>query len=328
MKDTQNHRAEVEIENLTLLGEGQTDPIFDHLTPDDTKAYVAFDICKAFPNVIGPEMGGSYFGFHPQVLANSFGNLLHKQVNLNHALKSYGATRDRIVGCTVAVSFPAPPDGEAWSLDMQAAEAPCLHVVAVLFKTSEGMPKMLGEHTSARRKWSTSIETEATMANTGVFRRSTGELYGPQNLPPEFAAAISREDGQVKLGQIDGEQLAWALGVEDGVVDFAGVAMTPTPAEKTAKITDLKAREEDPIIRVAATAQEPTLPVRLKQTVRWQRLLPGDPGRGLVEEIHVDGEHVVRGRGTVQATLAAPVVTVRARGRRAVKRTLQGLILN
>jgi hypothetical protein len=312
-------KSSVEIENVMMLGEGQEDPLFAGLTPDDSKAYVTFDICKAFPNVIGPEMSGAYFGFHPQVLANSFRGLLHQQINLNHALKAYGSPRDRIVGCAVGVAFPEEPAG-GWVIGSSPGEAPSLHVAAVLYKLSEGMTKMLGEHMSARRKWSTSIEVSAKMDNAGVYRRSTGELLGMKELTPELAEAVTRgEGGGVELGQIDGEQLAMAMGIRDGVVDFQGVAMTPTPAEKTAKITSLRAEgkteEESPMIQIAASLAEPKLPFRVGQKVKWSKLAAKDAGIGKVEQIYVDGVHHIGGRGQVEATWDEPLLRIKPRSR-------------
>ncbi|MCX6878660.1 MAG: hypothetical protein NTW21_33335 [Verrucomicrobia bacterium] len=87
---------------LSLLA--ANDPVFTDLKPDDFKGYFRFRIATAFPAVIGPEMYGRHFGFHPQVLVNSYRSLLHQQTNLGHLLKAYGTYRDRIIGSIVGVS--------------------------------------------------------------------------------------------------------------------------------------------------------------------------------------------------------------------------------
>lgn len=112
------------------------DPVFSDLKPDDFKAYVRFRVATAFPALIGPEMHGRVFGFHPQVLVNSFRSLLHQQTNLGHMLKAYGAYRDRIIGHVVGVSVANLQRSSKQVIAATADAAQYLDVDAVIYKAA------------------------------------------------------------------------------------------------------------------------------------------------------------------------------------------------
>jgi hypothetical protein len=289
------------------------DPVFSDLKPDDFKAYVRFRVATAFPALIGPEMHGRVFGFHPQVLVNSFRTLLHQQTNLGHLLKAYGAYRDRIIGNVVGVSVANLQRQTKQTMAATADAAQYLDVVAVIYKAAEGVKELLGNHTSARQKQSVSIEVGTTMGDLEVYDPRDGSilaLSAATELYPKLLS-VHKEKG-IQIGKVDGVQFAFAAGGASGSVPFRGVGYTPSPAEKkTAKIIDLKASmfEDVCFAAMALPEWEPG------GSVRWAPVLYGqDAGCGTVVEVIMAGS-VTRHGMTKLATPADPLLDIKVRGK-------------
>jgi hypothetical protein len=298
---------------VSLLAAG--DPVFGDLKPDDFKAYVRFRIATAFPNVIGPEMNGRYFGFHPQVLVNSYRSLLHQQINLGHMLKAYGAYRDRIIGCAVGVAVGNLQRGPKQKIADSVAAAQYLDVVTVIYKAAEGVKDLLGNHTSARQKQSVSIESGAPLADYSVYDprdQSIVTLQSAMEMYPDLIK-FHKEKG-LQIGKIDGSQFALAPGGEDGLVQFKGVGVTPSPAERnTARIIDLKAAGSDDVCLAAAMCMPEWEP---GQSVRWMPIaLHGqDAGRGTVTEV-IESGSVTRHGMTKTADPSDPLLEIKVHGK-------------
>lgn len=253
-------RAPLEVENVRVLGaapaDGEASPFGGMFQPDDWRAYIEFDVCHSFPQVIGPTRQGSIIGFTPAVLAASHGSLIHQQLNLRHLIKAYdpqNITRDRIIGCIVACSFPRAPFG-GWKIPATAEEAPCIHACAVVFKLAEGVAAMLGKHQTSTQKQSVSMETWAEMGDIGLYDPRSREVWSMEDAPDELLAQVSMDDGRLRVGKLgDGTQPALAYGIVDTPISFRGVGMTPNPAERTARVTAVMAeRENENVFAVAA----------------------------------------------------------------------------
>lgn len=287
------------------------DPVFADLKADDFKAYVRFRLATAFPAVIGPEMHGRYFGFHPQVLVASYRSLLHQQTNLGHMLKSYGAYRDRIVGNVVGVSVANLQRSSKQAIAATANEAQYLDVVAVLYKAAEGVKDFLGNHASARQKQNVSIEVATKYSDLWVYDPRDRSI-----LTTEAAAAaypklfsVHKERG-IQIGKVDNVQFAFAAGGEGNPVPFRGVGYTPQPAEgKTARIIDLHAASDD--ICFAALAMPEWEP---GCEVQWQRIHALDAGQGTVMEVITEGVCHRHGMHLI-ATVADPLLDIRVHGK-------------
>lgn len=300
---------------ISLLG--ASDPVFTDLKPDDFKAYIRFRIATAFPNVIGPEMHGRYFGFHPQVLVNSYRSLLHQQINLGHMLKSYGAYRDRIIGCAVGVAVGNVQRQPKQMITDSIETAQYLDVVAVVFKAAEGVRTMLGNHISSHQKQSVSIEAGGPPSTYGVYDPRDKSIRTLDQAMEEWPQAITvhREHG-LRIGAVDGVQLAFAGGGQDGAIQFRGVGATPNPAEKrTAKIVDLKAELDmgGDMCMAASVRVEEWQP---GQPVAWVPLvLSGeDAGRGTVVGVIEEGS-VLRHGMRKTATAHDPLLEIRVSGK-------------
>lgn len=256
--------------------------------PDMFKAYVDFEICHTFPQIIGPTMSGAYVGYHPGVLAKNYRGLVHQWMNLRHMTKANdpeGKQRDRIVGCIIAASFPpTPPQG--WKIPATAAEAPCVTVRAVLFKLAEGMNHIIGAHQTSRQKWSVSIEVDATLDNVGIYLPSTREIWSLAEVPEDLleAVTVDKKSKNLVVGKARGEQLAFAYGIINGKLHFRGVGMTPNPAERTAKITSIMAEDGAEMFSIAAEKIEEQLLVG--KTCTWD----GGRFKGTIQEIKSSGK--------------------------------------
>lgn len=295
------------------------DPVFKDFVPDDYKAYMRVRICTAFPNVIGPEMHGRYFGFHPQVLVNSAKSLLHQQTNLGHMLKLYGAYRDRIQGSIVAVSVAKGgsvyrPAGKI-TIPETVADAPYLDVIAVLWKMAEGNRELLGNHMSSRQKTSVSIEVGTTAADLHVYDPADKSIITMEEAAQAWPGLVTRDKKRgLQIGAIEGRQFAFAAGGANGSVPFRGYGYVPNPAEqKTAKVIDLAASGADEEFALAAMIVQEWQP---GQPVRWDPVLHGrDAGRGVVKEVIFEGRHSRHGM-LKRASESDPLLLVEVHGKR------------
>lgn len=290
------------------------DPVFSDLKPDDFKGYFRFRIATAFPAVIGPEMHGRYFGFHPQVLVNSYRSLLHQQTNLGHMLKCYGAYRDRIMGGIVGVSVANLTGGPKQKIADSVAAAQYLDVVAVIYKMAEGVKDLLGNHASARQKTNVSIEVATTRADLWVYDPRDGSIVSLADAARLYPKLLTNDPEKgLQIGKVDGVQFALAAGGEDRFVPFRGVGYTPNPAEaKTARIIDLKAALPDEI-RFAAMAMPDWEP---GDPVAWSKALYGhDAGEGTVMEVVMHGSHTRHGM-TKTASPADPLLDIKVAGKK------------
>lgn len=288
------------------------DPVFTDLKPDDYKAYVRFRIATAFPNIIGPEMHGRYFGFHPQVLANSYRTLLHQQINLGHLLKVYGAYRDRIIGGAVGVQVGNLQRQTKQTIVDSVDSAQYLDVVAVIYKAAEGVKDLLGNHTSARKKQSVSIEAGGTLADSGIYDPRDRSILTVAQALELYPNLLSRhKERGIQIGKVDGVQMAFASGGESGIVQFRGVGVTPNPAERnTARIIDLRASAQDDVCFAALCMPE----WEPGQPVVWNRLGLEDSGKGTVVEVIASGK-VSRHGMTKSASWSDPLLEIKVHGK-------------
>lgn len=291
------------------------DPVFGELVADDYKGYFRFRIATAFPNVIGPEMHGRYFGMHPQVLANSYRSLLHQQTNLGHSLKAYGGYRDRIMGAIVGVQVGNLQRQMKQTIAATVAAAQYLDVIAVVHKQAEGVKDLLGNHASARQKTSVSIEAAPTVGELSVYDPRDASILSMEvatGLYPKLIT-VSKEKG-LQIGKVDGVQFALAPGGTDGRVAFRGVGYTPNPAENpnTAKIIDLKAAEGSEEILFAAIAFSDWQP---GMEVTWDAPLSGMVGAGTIVDVIPSGSLTRHGM-TKTATPADPLLDIKVHGRK------------
>lgn len=289
--------------------------------PDAWKMYVEFDICHSVPTKIGPVEAMNYVGYFPSTLAVSHASLMHQQFNLGHKLKAYSpkrtgaavegergdVARDRIIGCIVATSFPQRAPNEGWISPANPKGAPAhIRALAVVFKLAEGVAQIMGAHLTSRVKQSVSIECITNLGNIGIMKPSTLEVFPLLDPPDDVLGAMSPPAADYLLphvGKLNGEQLVVIYGMNGAPVSFRGVGMTPTPAERVAKIVSVAA-EECELRAIAAAEVGGEL---VGQTVTFKS------GRsGKVEKVHTEGEVRLRGSAwSMKATVEEPVLEIR-----------------
>ncbi len=291
--------------DVQLLAQGMDHPLFGYLEPDDGRAYITYNICRAFPKVIGPESHGKYLGFHPKVLHRCHSRLVHKQNNLNHNLVKYGAYKDAIMGCVVGT---AVIEGAAtMDIPQTIEEAPSMQVCAVIFKNASGVKKMLGEHLTGK-PWSVSIESRAKYGDSGVFDPNDrviipfSEIKGAMKNVVRFSV----ESG-LTLGEYKGKQLAMAMGGIDGDAFFDGVGYTRNPAEDTAEITEVRASGDAGEFSVAACKAPDWI---AGMGAKWNPVLGHGEGCGIVQEVVYQGFVKIQG-SVMEASVENPVLKIR-----------------
>jgi hypothetical protein len=229
--------------------------------PDDTKAYVEFYLSHGFPVVTSDRTA-----IHPQVVANSYGSLLHKVFNLGHIMRVYDAenhARDRILGSVVAVEFPPTPPG-GWTVPRDPSQAPGIHGVAVMHKMAEVVAQILGQHLSGKRRWTVSMETQFFVEESGFLVGERDALANDIGFAAEATPSDLRDLGYLyvawaKAGPVmevwdeartrikpvyQSRQIVFLLAGLDGQVHYNGVRLTPWGKEPTAAVRQMVAEED------------------------------------------------------------------------------------
>ena len=294
------------------------DPVFSSLVSDDYKAYIRFKICTAFPNVIGPEQHGRYFGFAPGVLAASHQSLLHQQTNLGHALKAYGAYRDRIIGGIVGVAVGnLPPGHRAQSGPLPIPEtidqAPYLDCVASIYKLAEGVKDLLGNHASSRQKTSVSIEAGTNVEDLWVYDPRDRSIHSMEAAAANWPGLLTAD--QKRHPDRPGGRCAVRLrGRRHGRQDPAARRRLHShpgrgPDRQNPRTQRLPVRR-----RLPRRHRHPRLAARRRSEL--EPVFAGmDAGRGKVIEVIREGAHVRHGM-TKRASAADPLLGIKVHGKR------------
>jgi hypothetical protein len=175
---------------------------------------------------------------------------------------------------------------------------------------------LLGNHTSARQKQSVSIESGGPLAEYSVYDPRDNSIMPIAAAMEAYPDLIKfHKDKGLQIGKVDGEQFALAPGGENGTVQFRGVGVTPSPAERnTAKIIDLRAAAgaTDDICLAAMCMPE----WEPGQSVAWFpiALHGADAGRGTVMEVITSGK-VSRHGMTKLASEADPLLEIKVHGK-------------
>ncbi len=236
------------VRNARMLAE-KGSPFSGKYTPDNSKAYVEFDICHSLPCVTEPPQVGLRSGFHPAALSRSHEGLRHQQTNLNHMLRAYDPTpdkktipHDRIIGAVIDTHYPPPPEG-GWVIPESEADAVPMHVLGVVFKAADGAMEMLNNHVEKKETWSVSIEcTARSLEDLGIWIPDKRELVPLLQADDALLEKVSKDSaGRIQLGDDDsGNPLALCFGAIDGYIIFEGVGYTTMPAETLAEITKVR----------------------------------------------------------------------------------------
>ena len=169
------------VKNARLLAEDS--PFANDYVPDQSKAFIEFEICHTLPDYLGPVAMGqgkkngkdytvtNLCGFFPDTLEVSHEALQYQQLNLRHLLAAYDEStgpnkkirNDAIVGCIVATRFPRKPQN-GWRVPGNSKGGTAsIRACAVVFKLAKGMDRLMGEHLTGRQEQSVSIEVTLSL---------------------------------------------------------------------------------------------------------------------------------------------------------------------
>ena len=153
--------------------------------PDETTAYIRYNLSFAFPNV--SNYGD---GIHAGVIARSYQTMDHKPVDSNHSMVAMGAAKDEVLGTTVGIWYPPPPEG-GWKTPKERKGAPNMTGVAALWLTTSGVEKWIERWMDKRKNVAVSMEVLYGVAESGfaVARNAKSENIPYSETPEEFFAA-------------------------------------------------------------------------------------------------------------------------------------------
>jgi hypothetical protein len=221
--------------------------------PDETKGYFTFAISHSFPV-------STFYGtaLHPNVIAQSYNSMLHQNLNFEHNIRAYHKSKgdknyveDRVIGSIVAVDFPAGMG------TLRAGKEPvAIKGVAVYYKMTTGMQKVVGEHQTSRHRYTVSMEVQYPYDDSGLAIASAGAK--PMDTTPADLAAMgydyvpwsaaseelrgtfSKEKNRI-VKKYQGRETFMLMGGVNGTVHYAGIGLVKYGAEPTAEITQMAA---------------------------------------------------------------------------------------
>lgn len=196
--------------------------------------YLPVNLCHTLPTVNARRRA-----FAPQVLANSFATARHGLVNMDHILLANGirgVKDDAICGHNVDTVFDpmkimAKGVKEIGSgkhkINIPVTPAPIMALVA-LFTRSKHATSIVGEQAAKAGKWSTSMECGHQWGDAFFLYRD--ELIPFRDAPAGMLECVKPHT----ILPYKGYEVAALLGGLDGKIDFWGMAMTQSPADKGA----------------------------------------------------------------------------------------------
>jgi hypothetical protein len=240
------------------------------LEPDETKAYVQFKIAHAFTKA---NRAVTAYGtaFHPGTVANSFGSLLHQNLNYGHKLRAYDQTKERkeiprdySLGSVIAVDYPTTPT-LGWTIEVDSA--PHVSAAGVIHKQLEKVSSVFGEHLGGKHKWTVSLELDYSLLQSGFIvgkpeqaKKKQAELLGettPRDFkniglgyvpvteaPDSLLEAYHFEKRRVS-GDWEGLPVVLLKGGINGKTHFKGTALVRYGAEREAEIQQILASDPD-----------------------------------------------------------------------------------
>lgn len=263
--------------SLQLCGENAIDFNGQRYEPNADRAYFQFSCAGAFPNITAHKVA-----VHPDVVARSYESLRHTVINFWHSMQVYGDETDRVIGSVLDVQFPKAPAG-GWKVAANAADAPLIEGVGVLFKKATSVPRILGEHMSGQQRWTVSYEMDHTEAfNAGAVCWLVGQREWtrcgignedtkatPQDLLDAGWCVLPYVEGLARLAackMVDNltnkpfsteEQvclLAGGLPDNQATVSYCGLGMVPRTADPTGEMQRLVAQHPESVWQDPAQA--------------------------------------------------------------------------
>jgi hypothetical protein len=255
---------------LSLCGDEGIEFNGEKFVPDSTKGFFTFKFSHAFPVATIYQTA-----LHPNVIAKSYNSLKFQTLNYEHQIAAYSKdgkdVRDRVIGSVVAVDFPRSPMG-GWKIDANADNAPGISGVAVVYKQTQGMADLMGQHLTGRKSYTVSMEVFYPFQDAGFaveLSKAVSTANGPRpagfadpaydftpsdmlasgyeyvpvaKAPGELVATFSTKKNRV-VAAWKGRKCTVLMGGLNNPVHYAGAGVVRFGAERTAKIQRLAASD-------------------------------------------------------------------------------------
>ncbi len=224
-----------------IISHKQASEMFSSVALNESEhiTYLPFRMCTSFPTV--NQRGRS---FAPNVLLNSFKSMNDQLVDYEHVLENNKFNQDIVLGHVKAMKIGNGTGKvkKASTPERLAKYSPPLPVdgLMALFNRVTGVDSIIETHLLKKRTWKTSLECFHKMADGFFFYR--GAFIPVKDAEKGMKDCV--ETNSVK--PYKGFPVVLLCGGITGKVDFTGIALTQTPADRTADILSL----------VAATPQE------------------------------------------------------------------------
>jgi hypothetical protein len=159
--------------------------------------------------------------------------------------------------------------------------------MAVVWRLAEGVRQFLGDQLSGKKVRTVSIEQQSPWEHLGIYVPSTREIHMLLDAPDELLTAVSENPkGGLRLGKTArGEQLAWAYGGHDGLVEFHGTGVVDRGADRRARIEFIRASMDQGELCALPSCEVPTMLV--DREIILTRALSGATGH--IRRVHASG---------------------------------------
>ena len=168
--------------------------------------------------------------FTPAVMNNSFPSIDSQLVNIEHLMRdNQNSGEDKVVGYVVGSKLGLPSKLSAVEMANSPGESIPLFTAVALFKRCDEVANIVDQH-SKRKNWAASMECKHKWRDANFYYRG------------EFIPIIDAESGMLEcvkktsVQRFKGHDLAVCLGGRNGSVNYSGIGMTTSPADKTAQI--------------------------------------------------------------------------------------------
>jgi len=220
--------------SLKLLNRDDVSKFFGvKLSESEGIAYVPVKMCHSLPTVNSRKRC-----FTPRTLNNSFASAIDSVVDVEHFLinNGVGARNDKIVGHIKAAVFDPEKilDLNSENASKEIAYIPTnpapLTALVTLYLRADGVKDIIDQHIKGKTEWKTSMECGHDWRDSYFYYR--GDFIPFNEAPGQLLEGVS----SFGIENYKGHEVAAVLGGLDGNVDFWGMALTTSPADKDADI--------------------------------------------------------------------------------------------
>lgn len=221
--------------------------------------YVPVRMCNSLPNV---NLRGRCFT--PRVMANSCASAIHGLVDLEHELVcNKNSKHDNICGHICGVSYG--DQNFQWKsrtelasendleLDVIPVNPIPLYALMALYMRHTAVPGLVSNYANGNMVWGTSMECGHDWSDAHFYYR--GDFIPVKDAEPGMRECMQKRS----VRDYKGHPLAIAVGGKEGQVDYFGLAVTSSPADKSSDVLGMFAGSS---MELASMRHQTFLPTR------------------------------------------------------------------